>query len=61
MVRHKKDNSARLDIRLSPYLKKALEDYAEKHHMTISAVVIRELRNLIMREHEKYPVDAEQV
>ena len=55
-------NDARLSVRLPKKLRKEVDDYAKRHHVKVSALVVRLLSTLLRAEKDlKNPPDAEQI
>lgn len=61
-MRHAEDKKSFLHLRLGQSLKEQMQNYARRHHTTISALVIRFFQALLISEEEKLnPPDADQI
>lgn len=55
-------DKARFNLRLPLELKVDMEEYAQRHGTTITAIVISHFKQLLQAEREsRQPIDAEQV
>lgn len=51
----KKTRTARIDIRVPIWLKKAIQKYAESNHTNVSAIILAMLINMLQENDERAP------